>query len=143
MNFKMIRINKKIIIADEKINFKAVRSSGPGGQHANKVSTAIHLTYNLNEGSYPNWFVKQLKKHAGSLISKNHILIIKASSFRSQFRNKQDALNRMLNLFEIASTKPEKRIRTKPPKKTNENRLKMKKRLSQKKSLRKSPSLDD
>ena len=141
--FKEYYDNKKIIIADEKINFKAVRSSGPGGQHANKVSTAIHLKYNINEGTYPDWFVKQLKKHAGSLISKNHILIIKASSFRSQFRNKQDALDRMLKLFKRASTKPEKRIRTNTPKKTNENRLKIKKRLSQKKFLRKSPSLDD
>ena len=139
----MIRINKSILIPDEKINYKAVRSSGPGGQHANKVSTAIHLHYNINKESYPDWFISQLKNHAGKLISKSGILVIKASSYRSQSRNKQDALDRMLDLFKKSATKPKNRIRTKPPRKTNENRLKIKRKISQKKVLRKSPGLDD
>ena len=139
----MIQINKSIVIPDEKINYKAVPSSGPGGRHANKVSTASHLHYNINKEPYPDWFVKQLKNHAGKLISKSGILVIKASSYRSQFRNNQYALTRMLDLFKKSATKPKNRIRTRPPMKTNQNRLKIKRKISQKKVLRKSPGLDD
>ena len=139
----MIQISDTISIFEDKIIYKAVRSSGPGGQHVNKVSTAVVLQYDITCHSYPAWFLINLKKNGGNLVSKNGILNIKARSHRSQSRNKEDALNRMVYLFKQSAQKPIQRKKTQTPKRVNENRLLNKKKQSQKKQLRKSPGLND
>ena len=139
----MIQISDTISIFEDKIIYKAVRSSGPGGQHVNKVSTAVVLQYDITCHSYLEWFLSNLKKNAGNQISKNGVLNIKAKSHRSQFRNKEDALNRMVQLFKQSAQKPIQRKKTRTPKRVNENRLLNKKKQSQKKQLRKSPGPDD
>ena len=133
----MIQVSDTISIFEDKIIYKAVRSSGPGGQHVNKVSTTVVLQYDLTCHSYPEWFLINLKKNGGNLVSKNGVLNIKARSHRSQSRNKEDALNRMVYLFKQSAQKPIKRKKTRPPKWVNENRLLNKKKQSQKKQLRK------
>ena len=139
----MIHITDTITINDDQINFKAVRSSGPGGQHVNKVSTAILLKYDVLTQNYPSWFLTQLKLNAGSQFSKNGIIILKAQSYRSQARNKDDALTRLIQLFKKSAIQPKKRMKTIPPKSVNQNRLTLKKLQSKKKILRKPPKLDE
>ena len=139
----MIQVSDIIAIFEDKIIYKAVRSSGPGGQHVNKVSTAIVLQYDITCHSYPEWFLINLKKNGGNLVSKNGVLNIKSRSYRSHSRNKEDALNRMVYLFKQSAQKPIKRKKTRPPKRVNENRLLNKKKQSQKKQLRKPLGPDD
>ena len=139
----MIHITDSITINDDQIDFKAVRSSGPGGQHVNKVSTAILLKYDVLTQNYPSWFLTQLKLNAGSQFSKNGVIILKAQSYRSQARNKDDALTRLIQLFKKSAIQPKKRMKTIPPKSVNQNRLTLKKLQSKKKILRKPPKLDE
>tara|TARA_Y100000996_G_C22226605_1_gene521848 strand:+ start:141 stop:563 length:423 start_codon:yes stop_codon:yes gene_type:complete len=139
----MINISEKISIYDDKIKFKAVRSTGPGGQHVNKVSTGIVLKYDISNIDYPKWFITNLKSNIKSnKLFKDGIFTIEANNFRSQIRNRKDAIERLKIIFKKNSRKLKKRKKTSPSLKSNEKRLKNKKILSQKKSLRKSPSID-
>ena len=139
----MIKINETISIHDNEIKFRAVKSSGPGGQHINKVSTGIILKYDISNIDYPKWFITNLKTNikSGKLL-KGGIFTIEANNFRSQYRNKKDAIKRLKIIFKKSSIKLKKRKKTSPSIKSNEKRLKNKKKLSQKKSLRKSPDID-
>jgi len=139
----MIQVSDTISIFENKIIYKAIRSSGPGGQHVNKVSTAVVLQYDITCHSYPEWFLINLKKNGGNLVSKNGVLNIKARSHRSQSKNKEDALKRMVYLFKQSSQRPMQRKKNHPPKWVNENRLLNKKKQSQKKQLRKPLGPDD
>ena len=139
----MIYIGKNIYIFEDKIKYRGIRSSKPGGQNVNKVSTGIHLQYNIYKHKYPDWFIIHLKKIAGKSISNSGLLNIKAVTYRTQSRNRAEALKRMIDLFHKSVVSPKKRIKTKPPLKTKESRLESKRRRSQKKQLRKLPKLDD
>ena len=139
----MIKINNKISIFDEKLKFKAIKSTGPGGQHVNKVSTGIILQYNILSHSYPKWFIDNLKNKINSKkLSKNGIITIKATNYRSQSRNKKDAIDRLIILFKKCSIKKKIRKKTRPPASSNEKRINDKKKLSKKKNLRKPPVID-
>jgi len=133
----MIELANKISINNNDIRYNAVRSSGPGGQHVNKVSTAIILKLKLKPEFYPKWFIQRLKKISGKQITKDGTIIIKAKNYRSQARNKKDAFERLVSLFSKAAERPKLRKKTKMSKKTIEARLKNKKIKSQKKLLRK------
>lgn len=139
----MIYIDKKIYIFEDKIIYKPIRSSGPGGQNVNKVSTGIHLQYDINEHSYPDWFINRLKKVSGSVLSNSGLIIIKANSYRSQIKNKKDALRRMVDIFKNSVTTPKKRIATKTPLKSRQKRIETKKKNSKKKQMRKPPRIID
>lgn len=136
----MIRVSSDISIDNEKIRYEAVRSSGPGGQHVNKVSTAIILRYQINSKCYPKWFIQELNKVAGKKINTDGVLIVKAKKYRSQLRNKKAAFERLLKLFTVAAKISKSRKKTKIPLKAIENRLKKKKLRSQKKLMRKAPN---
>ena len=139
----MIDINETISIHDNKIKFKAVKSSGPGGQHINKVSTGIILKYDISNIDYPKWFIANLKTNIKSKkLFRDGIFTIEANNFRSQNRNRKDAIERLKLIFKKSSRKLKKRRKTSPSLKSVEKRLKNKKKLSQKKSLRKSPGID-
>ena len=139
----MIHIKENIVIFDESITYRAIRSSGPGGQHVNKVATGIHLQYNIKQHHYPLWFVDKLKKISGNLLSDSGNLILKATSYRSQNRNKEDALKRLIDLFKKASQIQKKRIRTRPSISIKRKRLDSKRKQSEKKELRKPPKAYD
>ena len=139
----MIKIDNTISIFDEKLKFKAIKSSGPGGQHVNKVSTGIILQYNIFNQSYPEWFLDNLKNKINSKkLSKNGIITIKATNYRSQSRNKKDAIDRLLILFKECSNRKKIRKKTKPPAYLNEKLINEKKKISKKKNLRKPPAID-
>ena len=140
----MIDIANGIKLFDEKIEYQAIRSNGPGGQNVNKVSTAIILKYNLNIHNYPEWFLKSIKINANNAqLSNKNIITIKSNRFRSQLKNKRDATNRLISLFKISSKKKKSRKKTLPTKKSIETRLLIKKINSKKKILRKKPDIDD
>ncbi len=140
----MIKINGIIEINEKKINYRAIRSTGPGGQHVNKVSTAILLEYSLREGDYPTWFIKKIKENIiNNQITKDGLIKIKAKSFKSQSQNKKDALNRLIDIFKKSATRPKKRKKKSLSKISIEKRLMEKKMKSNKKKLRKSPKLND
>jgi len=139
----MIHIKDNIVIFKKSISYRAIRSSGPGGQHVNKVATGIHLQYNIKQHHYPLWFVDSLKKVSGNLLSDSGDLILKATSYRSQSRNKEDALKRLIELFKKASQVQKRRIKTRPSLSIKRKRLDSKRKRSERKELRKSPKIYD
>ena len=140
----MIEIDKGIKLFDKKIEYQAIRSNGPGGQHVNKVSTAIILKYNLNVHNYPEWFLKSIKINAkNAQLSSKNIITIKSNRFRSQLKNKRDATNRLISLLKISSKREKVRKRTIPTKRSIDIRLLRKKINSKKKILRKKPDIND
>jgi len=139
----VITITDSIAIDESLVTYKAVRSSGPGGQHVNKVATAIVLQYSVVRMDYPDWFLHQLKSNAGSKFSKDGTITIKAQSYRSQTRNKVESFKRLVRLFQLSSIRAKQRKMTTPTKGALEKRLSNKRKKSEKKILRKPPSLDD
>ena len=140
----MIDIANGIKLFDKKIEYQAIRSTGPGGQHVNKVSTAIILKYNLNVHNYPEWFLESIKINANNAqLSNKNIITIKSNRFRSQLKNKRDATNRLISLLKRSSKRKKSRKKTLPTKKSIETRLLRKKINSKKKILRKKPDFDD
>jgi ribosome-associated protein len=140
----LINIANGIKLFDKKIEYQATRSNGPGGQHVNKVSTAIILKYNLNIHNYPEWFLKSIKLNAkNAQLSSKNIITIKSNRFRSQLKNKRDATNRLISLLKISSKRKKVRKRTIPTKRSIEIRLLRKKINSKKKILRKKPDIND
>lgn len=133
----MIRINKSIVINENEFKFKFIRSSGPGGQNVNKVATAVQLRFDITSTESLTDDVKlRLKSIAGRKITKDGVLVIEASRFRTQEKNRQDAIARLIDLIDKSSQKRKNRIKTKPSTASNKKRIETKKRLSEKKKLR-------
>lgn len=137
----MIRVSPHIAIHENELNFEFVRSSGPGGQNVNKVSTAVQLRFNIMESSGISAEVKnRLIKQAGKRMAAHGVLIIKAGRFRKQDQNRQDAVERLVRLLQAAAVKPKRRIKTRPTRASKERKIAAKKRRGQLKKLRKQVS---
>ena len=117
----MLRITNAIAIADEEIELNAIRAQGPGGQNVNKVSSAIHLRFDINESSLPEFYKTELLKLTDSRITKEGVIVIKAQSHRTQEKNRVAALERLRQLIISVGvfkkvrkpTKPSRRAKTK------------------------------
>jgi ribosome-associated protein len=134
-------INHQTILSE--LQFKATRSSGAGGQHVNKTSSKIELSFDLENSNSINENDKEfLKTKLSSKLTKENILILFCEETRSQHRNKDIAIKRFLNLLKTNLIRPKKRRTTKPSKGTIKKRVETKKRTSVKKALRKKPKLD-
>ena len=127
----------------KELNFKATRSSGPGGQHVNKTSSKIELTFYLeNSFSLSEKEKELLKIKLVSKLTKENVLILFCEETRSQHRNKEISIKRFLALLKTNLIRPKKRQKTKPSKGALKRRVETKKRTSIKKSLRKKPKFD-
>jgi ribosome-associated protein len=133
----MIRVTDSISIDESELDEDFVRSSGPGGQNVNKLSTAVQLRFNVRRSpSLPNDVALRLMRLAGSRLTKDGVLIITAQSHRTQERNRQDARDRLIELIRQAAVAPVKRRKTKPSKASKEKRLESKKRRGNIKGMR-------
>ena len=134
----MIKINKHITIRESELTFKFIRSSGPGGQNVNKVATAVQLRFDITSTQSLTDDVKtRLKSIAGRKVTKDGILIIEANRYRTQEKNRQDAIARLITLIDKSSVRRKRRIKTNPSTSSNQKRIEGKKRLSEKKKMRK------
>jgi ribosome-associated protein len=134
----MIQITPSFAIDESELQFAFVRASGPGGQNVNKVATAVQLRFDVNRSSLPEEAKERLKRLAGNKITSDGELLIEAKKFRTQEQNREDALNRFIDLIERAFQKPKVRTRTKPTPASKEQRLKEKKQRGEIKKLRQS-----
>jgi ribosome-associated protein len=134
-------LNTTLIIKE--LNFKATRSSGAGGQHVNKTSSKIELTFDLeNSLSLSKNEKELLKAKLSSKLTKENILILFCEETRSQHRNKDIAIKRFLGVLKANLIRPKRRRITKPSKGAMTRRVETKKRTSFKKALRKKPNFD-
>ena len=140
----MIRVTDSISIDDNELTEDFVRSSGPGGQNVNKLSTAVQLRFDLRHSpSLPNDVALRLMRLAGSRLTKEGVLVITAQRHRTQERNRQDARDRLIEMVRQAAVVPVKRRKTKPTKASREKRLESKKRRGNIKGLRRTkPSFE-
>ena len=135
----MIRITRSISIDDSEIHERFIRSSGPGGQNVNKVSTAVQLRFNVKASpSLPEDVRLRLGKLAGRRMTDKGVLIIEARRYRHQEKNRADALARLVTLIRKATEKPQVRTKTNPTAASKRRRLDDKRRRSSTKTLRKS-----
>jgi ribosome-associated protein len=133
----MIRISRTIELDPVEIREKFIRSSGPGGQNVNKVATAVQLRFNVrNSPSLPEDVRLRLLRLGGKRINQRGVLIIDARRYRTRQRNRQDALDRLIDLIRRAASKPKLRRKTKPTLASKERRLDSKKRRGRLKCLR-------
>ena len=133
--------DKKTVLNE--LNFKAVKSSGSGGQHVNKVSSKIELTFDLvNSLVFSEQQKHRLLIKLQNRLTKEGILILQCDDSRSQHKNKDIVIKRFLAIIDAALIIPKKRVRTKIPKSVIRKRLKNKRNLSEKKANRKNPGLD-
>ena len=117
-----------IHIPESEYVWEAVRASGPGGQHVNKVASAVHLRFDIHKSSLPLHVKERLLNMSDKRITQQGEILIKAGMHRSQHKNLEEALNRLKRLIARAATPPKKRKATRPPRKAIEKRLKYKAR---------------
>ena len=141
----MIPITPTIALDENEIQIEFIRSSGPGGQNVNKVATAAQLRFDVRHSpSLPDEVRERLIRVAGNHMTDEGVLLINARQFRTQDRNRQDAVNRLVEMLRRAAYKPAARQKTRPTLGSKQRRLESKRRQSTTKRLRRSkPGIED
>ena len=140
----MIQVTRNIAIDEREIEQHFIRASGPGGQNVNKVATAVQIRFDVNHSrSLPDEVRHRLIRLAGSRVTKDGILVIDARRFRTQERNRQDAIERLLALIRAAAARPKPRRKTKPTPASKQRRLEAKRQRSELKRGRRRVASND
>jgi ribosome-associated protein len=124
----MLEITPTIKIHENELHFDYVRASGPGGQNVNKVATAVQLRFDVGSSTLPEEVKARLIRLAGRRTTGEGFILIEAKQFRTQERNREDALQRFVDLVRKATVKPKARRKTKPTMASKEKRITIKKR---------------
>lgn len=132
----MLKISGTVAVPASEIQISAVRSQGAGGQNVNKVSSAIHLRFDIGASSLPGELKQRLRRLADQRITKDGVVVIKAQRYRSQEKNLEDALSRLRQLLMSVAASPRKRIPTRPTAGSRRKRLEAKVKRGQVKAMR-------
>lgn len=132
-----LQISANIIIPKQEIELTAIRSQGSGGQNVNKVSSGIHLRFDIQNSSLPEYLKQRLKQSSDQRISKEGVIIIKSQQTRSQDQNRTHALQMLQSLIQAAMVSQRPRKKTRPSRRSQEKRIEGKKLHSRVKELRK------
>ena len=131
-----LKISNTVTLDENEVDISAIRASGSGGQKVNKVSAAIHLRFDIDASSLPEYYKKKLLDLKDKRITKEGIVVIKSQQHRSQEQNRDEAVERLVELVKSVNVVQKKRVPTKPTKGSVGRRLDSKKKQSNKKKLR-------
>jgi len=131
-----LKISNQVSIPLAEVDIQAIRAQGAGGQNVNKVSSAIHLRFDINASSLPDIYKERLKELSDQRITSEGVIVIKAQRFRSQDKNRDDALGRLQDLIKGVAVTRKKRRPTKPSRNSQKKRVDRKTKHGQLKSLR-------
>ncbi len=132
----MLKISNNVSIPIDEVEISAIRAQGAGGQNVNKVSSALHLRFDVQASSLPDYYKQRLLALSDQRLSKDGVIVIKAQSYRTQEKNREDGLNRLVDLIKSVGMVRKKRKPTKPTMASKRRRMDSKSKRGQTKSLR-------
>ncbi len=137
----MLILSKNLRIPEDELEFSAIRAQGAGGQNVNKVSSALHLRFDIRASSLPESLKTRLLASSDRRISKDGVIVIKAQKHRTQEKNRADALARLSEMILAANKVQKKRKPTRPTRGSHRRRMDSKTRHGRTKALRRKPSI--